>query len=227
MVRTTDPRHRRAGAGGTDATAGDRPMPRMARMRQREETRDKLLEAARATFASQGLAATTVAQISEAAGYTTGAFYSNFPSKDAMAREIASHDIESGLDLAAGLADQGVTAARVALTSAIDEGTVNLDRNRLHLELLLHGTRDEALGQIARTRIAAGRQQIGGILEQVFTALGRRPAVAPAELASLILALSYGTKVLSLAGDPVAPGPLVDAVLSAMIDSAMPAAGDA
>ena len=69
-------------------------MARMTRSQRRDDTRERLIDAARAVFASHGYTAATVAQISDGAGFTSGAFYSNFPSKNALAREIASHDIE-------------------------------------------------------------------------------------------------------------------------------------
>ena len=51
---------------------------------RREATRQRLLQAAMGEFARHGIDATSVEQISEAAGFTRGAFYSNFEDKDAL-----------------------------------------------------------------------------------------------------------------------------------------------
>jgi AcrR family transcriptional regulator len=55
---------------------------RLTREEQRQLTRSRLLDAAERLFVRQGFAATSVEQIAEAAGFTRGAFYSNFADKD-------------------------------------------------------------------------------------------------------------------------------------------------
>lgn len=59
--------------------------------RRREATRQKLLDAAAQVFAEVGLDAASVEAICEAAGFTRGAFYSNFDSKDELFLELARH----------------------------------------------------------------------------------------------------------------------------------------
>jgi AcrR family transcriptional regulator len=52
--------------------------------RSRENTRARLLEAAAQVFAEVGLEGATVEAVCERAGFTRGAFYSNFDSKDEL-----------------------------------------------------------------------------------------------------------------------------------------------
>lgn len=59
-----------------------------ATSRRREATRQKLLDAAAQVFAEVGLAAASVEAICERAGFTRGAFYSNFESKDELFLEL-------------------------------------------------------------------------------------------------------------------------------------------
>src|SRR5690606_27757295 len=54
---------------------------RLTRQQSREQTRQRLLDAAHALFVQQGFGATSVEHITLAAGYSRGAFYSNFDSK--------------------------------------------------------------------------------------------------------------------------------------------------
>ncbi len=49
---------------------------------RRALTRDRLMDAALESFAEKGVLASTVEEICERAGFTRGAFYSNFESKD-------------------------------------------------------------------------------------------------------------------------------------------------
>src|SRR6476620_6040810 len=56
----------------------------VATPRRREATRQKLLDAAAQVFAEVGLDAASVEAICERAGFTRGAFYSNFETKDEL-----------------------------------------------------------------------------------------------------------------------------------------------
>lgn len=62
----------------------------MSTTRSRENTRARLLEAAAQVFAEVGLEGATVEAVCERAGFTRGAFYSNFESKDALFLELAA-----------------------------------------------------------------------------------------------------------------------------------------
>jgi AcrR family transcriptional regulator len=57
--------------------------------RSRERTRRKLLDAAAQVFAEVGLDAASVEAVCERAGFTRGAFYSNFDSKDELFLELS------------------------------------------------------------------------------------------------------------------------------------------
>ncbi|GAA3931436.1 TetR/AcrR family transcriptional regulator [Microbacterium soli] len=58
--------------------------------RSRENTRARLLDAAAQVFAEVGLEGATVEAVCERAGFTRGAFYSNFESKDELFLTLAS-----------------------------------------------------------------------------------------------------------------------------------------
>jgi len=55
---------------------------RLSRMERREKTRQDLLNAAEKCFVTRGFHATSVDEVAERAGYTKGAVYSNFASKE-------------------------------------------------------------------------------------------------------------------------------------------------
>lgn len=57
------------------------PRRRRTREEQRAETRQRLLDAAAEVFAARGVEAAAIDEISERAGYSRGAFYSNFTGK--------------------------------------------------------------------------------------------------------------------------------------------------
>ncbi len=62
------------------------------RERERLETRDKILEAAREMFATQGIEATTMRAIAQRIEYTPTAIYHHFKDKDALIIELCHSD---------------------------------------------------------------------------------------------------------------------------------------
>lgn len=68
--------------------------------KRRENTRARLLDAAAQVFAEVGLEGASVEAICERAGFTRGAFYSNFESKDELFLKLASDFAERRLALA-------------------------------------------------------------------------------------------------------------------------------
>lgn len=62
------------------------------RERQKAETRQAILDAARALFVQHGVAATTMRGIAAAIGYTPTAIYHHFRDKDALLLELCLTD---------------------------------------------------------------------------------------------------------------------------------------
>src|SRR5580698_6388205 len=67
---------------------------RLTREDSRDQTTQRLLDAAQKLIAKKGLSAASVEDIAEAAGYTRGAFYSNFSSKGDLFIELLRRDHE-------------------------------------------------------------------------------------------------------------------------------------
>ena len=65
---------------------------------RRQATRDRVLEAASEVFAERGFHGATVEDICERAGFTRGAFYSNFTSKDDLVVELSRRHSEALVD---------------------------------------------------------------------------------------------------------------------------------
>src|SRR6202047_5090359 len=78
-------------------------MSRVRTRPTREVTCDKLFEAAARVFEEQGIGGASIEAIAAAAGFSRGAFYSNFKSKDeliiAMLEDHVEQSIRRNLDL--------------------------------------------------------------------------------------------------------------------------------
>ncbi|MFL9936412.1 TetR/AcrR family transcriptional regulator [Paraburkholderia sp. RL18-103-BIB-C] len=77
-------------------------LQRLTREQGKDQTRQRLLDAAEVIFMKKGFVGASVEEIAEAAGYTRGAFYSNFSSKPELFLELLRRDHET---MQAGLRD--------------------------------------------------------------------------------------------------------------------------
>lgn len=77
---------------------------RVRRNREREDTRQRMLDVAREMFVRQGYDATTMRAIADRMDYTATALYHHFPSKDDLLRELCECDFRA---LAASFAQIG------------------------------------------------------------------------------------------------------------------------
>src|SRR6187551_3859976 len=80
-------------------------MSRVRTRPTRDDTRDRLFEAAARVFEEHGIGGASIEAIAAAAGFTRGAFYSNFKSKDeliiAMLEDHVEQSIRRNLDMLA------------------------------------------------------------------------------------------------------------------------------
>jgi AcrR family transcriptional regulator len=74
------------------------PARRLSRDEQRARTRRDLLAAAATVFARNGYHATSVDMVAEAAGYTKGAVYSNFASKEELFLALIDEHLDQAVD---------------------------------------------------------------------------------------------------------------------------------
>jgi AcrR family transcriptional regulator len=168
--------------------------PRMSRVRTRptrEETREKLFQAAAEVFEEQGIGAASIEAIAAAAGLTRGAFYSNFADKDeliiAMLEDHVDRSIAHHRELLAHhrTPEDFVAALRIS------------DRNRhdplgraplLHIELILFAARSERRRPELAKRLRARRALVAEILSAIgFT--------DPAQASAMLLALEDGFRL--------------------------------
>ncbi|WP_156723785.1 TetR/AcrR family transcriptional regulator [Streptomyces apocyni] len=162
---------------------------------RREKTRQRLLVAALDVFAEEGFGRSTVEQVCERAGYTRGAFYSNFSSLDelflAMWEERSSQLITG---LRAALAEVPDATPDQALRAALRAIPVDDAWYRVTAEFTAHALRTPGL-----RRVMAAREQAiqDTILPVVVAALGRagRRVTDAAALGQALVAVHDGTSV--------------------------------
>lgn len=189
---------------------------------KRSEVRARILAAATATFARHGFAGTSIDAIAEAAGFTKGAVYSNFGSKDDLFFALMDQQIESRTrlvtEVARGLPQggpQALAAIGERLTRAITE---NREWQLLFLDYWARAVRDPSIRARFVEHRRAVRALMGEAVEQTARSLNIG-IVLPTDLVSLLLlGLSNGLAIEELAAPGTVPTSLIGSVLTALID---------
>ena len=90
-------------------------MARETRAERRQRTREELVTSAMRLFAERGVASTSVEAIAETAGYSRGAYHSNFETRDEILDGVVARVVGSlGPELLATLRGEGGVLERLA-----------------------------------------------------------------------------------------------------------------
>ena len=176
-------------------------MPRLSRPESQARTRARILEAARELLARHGLAHCSVDAISEQAGFSKGAFYSNFGSKEAVFLELLrEHTAEEQQKLAAALqASTDPTTALRAVSLRIAKMLEDPLWCRLSLEAQLAATRNPKWGELYAELQAAELEATVAMLNFMQSRNQMRmPKREIRALARSILTFVYGLKLTGL-----------------------------
>src|SRR6516164_3305197 len=158
-------------------------MSRVRTRPTRDDTRDKLFEAAARVFEQDGIGGASIEAIAAEAGFTRGAFYSNFRSKDelifAMLEDHVEQSIRRNMEI---LAQHKNLDDFIAALKSMDRGRQDpLTRSpRLHIEMILYVARAEKRRPELAKRLRARRKMIADIIETTLKASGRTGARPPA-----------------------------------------------
>jgi AcrR family transcriptional regulator len=121
---------------------------RLPRQERRAQTRAELLAAARRAFVRDGFHAASLDGIAEDAGYTKGAFYSNFGSKDDLLVAVLDGHFSARVDAYDQLifaADTMEDAYRAVARHWHDANEREPEWSRLVVELFAYASRSEPL----------------------------------------------------------------------------------
>lgn len=139
---------------------------RMTRAERQLETRRRLLDAAEALFAEKGINGTSIEEITERAGFSRGAFYSNFADRDALVVAL----LES--TKARDDAEIDELWARSADAAAFFEGlrlrVVDQTRQALSMEFVLYAIRNPGSRPQVAAILRASRQARVRVVEGLW-----------------------------------------------------------
>ncbi len=180
-----------------DADADHAPGSRSAR---REATRQRILDAAREIFAERGVIGGSVEDICERAGFTRGAFYSNFTDKDGVLQAMVERDqgrLLAHLDASFSAVNDELAAAESlesVLASIVGRimGTIPVDRQLMliNTELEIHAIRRPDLARHLLEVNAGFRERLGYFIATAMALHGRELLVSVPDITDTMIAVA-------------------------------------
>jgi AcrR family transcriptional regulator len=195
---------------------------RLTRQQSRDLTRQQLLDAAQKLVAEKGLGATSVEDIASEAGFTRGAFYSNFASKTELFIEMLRRDHEQSIqefaDLFARETPLDELRAQIRELYSSIHGDCCSFINWTEARLL--AVRDPAFREKFAQLTRETQAQIAGFIEVFYRAAGSEPPTSVETLSLGFISLIEGVQLYHLSS-PDTDDAAVQQVLGVFIDALM------
>ena len=169
-------------------------MARLSREESRQQTRSLLRRAAATSFAKHGFEGASVDQISEEAGFSRGAFYSNFADKEAIFLELLIRHLDHDIDGFKLVAAESRTLDELIskLTASYRDLGESPDWCLLSSEFQLYASRvgrsDSEFSRVYEDY----RDRLSALLEEAFQRFNFRGELSARQLASALIGLSHG-----------------------------------
>jgi AcrR family transcriptional regulator len=164
---------------------------------QSEQTRARLLHAAKKIFARDGFEGAKLEEIAAAAGYTRGAFYANFDSKEGLFMAMLEEKIHERIQGMRKAADQFDDPKQKleAVRDHFANGAQDCEWALIGLEFKLFAMRHREL----KAKVSAMRQRIfataTGVLEELFRSSKAKLPVSVMAFVISIGALTHGLEL--------------------------------
>lgn len=198
---------------------------RLTREESQAQTRERIIEAARAVVARAGFAGASVRDIAEEAGYSQGALYSNFSGKEPIMLELLrQHMREEAEQLRAILASGDGASPLERLGAWATTLNADVDWSMLALELQLLAHRSATFAAEYDGVHEAHAEELGRIVEGFYRSLGREPQLPPRELAAGYMALAHGLALQRRKDSEAPAGKLIMTFVEALLANAKPSA---
>jgi AcrR family transcriptional regulator len=201
-------------------------MPRgdFDRSARKAQTRSGLLAAAARVYARRGFGGATLDEVAAEAGFTKGAVYSHFGSKENLLLALMEEHLASQVAEQIALFDRDATTWERPLAGSarwMEQLEEDPDPFRLFVELWVYAQRDERL----RERVAGGldalRATFARFASESAADAGFEPtAHASEQFANVMLGLGLGLPMIKLIDPDSVSSSLLGSVLSVLIRTA-------
>jgi AcrR family transcriptional regulator len=163
-------------------------MKSTTRRQKQQETRSSLLRSAAKLFCRHGLEGASVDDVAQDAGYTKGAFYSNFKNKEelflVMMDEKFSAELERIDHLLAGTGEAR-DEAQAAAEDFVRYVHSDPEWPRLYFEFVAYAARNEDFRQELATRHRALRARLADVYGRWASGFATKPPLPIADIAAM------------------------------------------
>jgi AcrR family transcriptional regulator len=191
--------------------------------RRRAMTRQHLLDAAAIVFARNGFHGSTLDEVAATAGFSKGAVYSNFKSKDDLFLELVDDRINRQFAVVSEVLESGShdKAEQYPRIREIFRSDMFWDDDfvALWLEFVLYARRNpEAQAKLSGS-VQRSREQVRRLIEHEYGVVGGSPKYPTHDLAESSLALFNGLGIDRLANPTAVTDEMLDTTLSFLYDA--------
>jgi AcrR family transcriptional regulator len=167
----------------------------LTRAARQAGTRAALLRSAARLICRHGMHGASIDAIAADAGYTKGAFYANFASKQDLFLTMLEEKFATALaDLQEAMPGAGVPQAEAHQAAERFLAYANSDPEwpRLYQEFAALAARDSAFREQLAARVSELRARMAAVFEQWAASYGVKPALAPEEVAAMTFFMADG-----------------------------------
>lgn len=177
------------------SATGARRLASPTRGERQAATRSALLRSASRSICERGIHGASIDRIAEDAGYTKGAFYANFASKEELFLVLLDEKFAAELErLETAMAGAGEPAEEVR--KAAEGFLTYVDRDpewpRLYQEFAAHAARNDAFRAEFAARQRALRARMADVFARWATAFGIESALPHADVAAMTFFMADG-----------------------------------
>jgi AcrR family transcriptional regulator len=196
---------------------------RLSRDDSREQTTQRLLDAAQKLIAKKGLEGASVEEIAAAAGYTRGAFYSNFSGKDDLFIELLRRDHQKATAQLNELRDTSLPVDHVQSRARDIYGQMYRDNESFMnwTEARMLAARDARFRTKLNALMAEKRAQTAAFIQYFYGRVGVAPPLPAEQMAMGFMSLAEGVKLYMMSSPAEMTGPIAESLLSVFVDSIM------
>ena len=196
---------------------------RMTREDSRELTQQRLLDAAEKVFAKKGLDGASVEDIAAAAGYTRGAFYSNFASKNDLFIEMLRRDHHRADAEFFALRDDNLSLDYIQERTRDIYSKLYRDNECFMswTEARLLSARDPKFRAKLNALMLEKRAKIAEFIDYFNKRVGIKPAVPPSIMALGFMSLIEGVKLFAISSPGEMTPEVAETTLAMFIESVM------
>ncbi|GHG24253.1 MULTISPECIES: TetR/AcrR family transcriptional regulator [Amycolatopsis] len=181
-------------------------MARLTRAESQARTREQLIETAKLLFLRDGYSVTSLEKVADEAGYSKGAVYSNFRSKDELCLTVLDriHDEQVALIAEALAGADGMEGLLTAFQTWAERSIGDEAWTALEVEFATNARRDPHVRAELAARDKAIRETIAGLLTGYAERFGITLPMSADDAATALLSLGIGLGV-QRAIDPTIP----------------------